>query len=132
LLCPHCSSKQPDENYIGVARCDSCSRAFTVNHAEGRTLLNEGKLSDAIEKLELASQFMRNTALVFLDLARAYLLNNQIEETRKALERAYEIDSEFVIQNWSRDLSLPIEEGAMLEISLENLIKLAEGIVKLS
>ena len=78
MLCPHCSKHQPDENYIGVARCNSCSRAFSVSHAEGRALLEEGKLSDAIEKLELASQFMRNTALVFLDLAKAYLLNNQI------------------------------------------------------
>ena len=128
MICPHCNQKQPSENYIGVARCNQCSRPFAVNHAEGRLLLQEGKLSEAIEKLELASQFMRTTALVFLDLARALALNNQIDEMKKALERAYEIDSEFVIENWMRDMSLPQIKGK--DNSLEKIIKITEKNIK--
>ena len=131
MLCPHCDHEQPDDNYIGLARCDKCSRAFSVNHSEGRSFLQEGRLSEAIEKLELASLFMKNTALVFLDLARAFALNNQMEEMKKALERAYEIDSEFVIENWLRDLSLPdIDKKNEYERSLDNLISLAEETIK--
>ncbi|MFW9928755.1 MAG: hypothetical protein ACFFD1_05145 [Candidatus Thorarchaeota archaeon] len=130
MKCPHCSSFIDDKNYIGLARCDNCSRAFSINHAEGRMLLTEGKLSDAIEKLELASQFMRNTALVFLDLARAYALNNQIQEMKIALERAFEIDPEFVLQNWLRDFQQPeINSKETVNGDLEELISIVENYI---
>lgn len=122
MKCPHCSNVQPDANYIGIARCSACSRAFSVYHAEGRALLEKAQLSDAIEKLEIASQFMRNTVLVFLDLARAYALNNQLEDMKRALERSYEIDPDYVIENWLQLLSLP----STVHDNLEDIIRITE------
>jgi hypothetical protein len=103
MLCPHCCSEQSDYNYIGLSRCTSCDRPFSVYHAEGRLLLENGKFIEAIDHLVKASRHLKNTALVFLDLARAYALTNQERQMTAALQRAFEIDSVFVSKEWLGD-----------------------------
>ena len=96
IICPHCNAEYLDNNYIGIARCQNCKRPFSFHHSEGRYLLENGQVEDAIEQLLRASRHMKRTALVFLDLARAYSLLDQKEKMYNALKRAIEIDADFV------------------------------------
>ena len=96
IRCPHCNTEYLDNNYIGIARCQNCKRPFSIHHSEGRYLLENGQIEDALEQLLRASRHMKRTALVFLDLARAYDLLDQKENMNNAIKRAIEIDPDFV------------------------------------
>jgi tetratricopeptide (TPR) repeat protein len=94
LICPFCEFKIGDDNYIGITRCPDCSRAFSVYYAIGKEQLSKKKYEEAIESFFKAIKFFKNTALLHLDLARAYFHIGNDEGYTFALNRAEEIDEE--------------------------------------
>jgi hypothetical protein len=68
--------------------------------------LENGLIKEAIVDLEMASKHMRRTALVFVDLARAYHSANLHTMVRQSLERAFALDPELVVKQWLRDETL--------------------------
>ena len=94
LYCPFCSFEIDDNNYIGITRCPECSRAFSVYYAIGKEQLNKNKYEEAIENFFKAIKYFKNTALLHLDLARAYNHVGNEEGYTYALNRAEEIDEE--------------------------------------
>jgi len=87
-----------DDNYIGITRCPECSRAFSVYYAIGKEQLNNNKFEEAIENFFKAVKFFKNTALLHLDIARAYNHLGNEEGYKYALNRAEEIDEELYLE----------------------------------
>lgn len=94
LNCPFCEFEISDKNYIGITRCPDCSRAFSVYYAIGKEQLNKNKYEEAIQNFFKAIKYFKNTALLHLDLARAYDKVGNEEGYTYALNRAEEIDEE--------------------------------------
>lgn len=98
LICPFCENEIPDENYIGITRCLNCSRPFSVYYAIGKEQLRNNKFEEAIENFFKALKYFKNTALLHLDLARAYSHVGNEEGYTYALNRAEEIDEELYLE----------------------------------
>lgn len=94
MNCPFCNFQLRDENYIGMTRCPSCSRAFSVFYAIGKKQLNSGFYNEAINNFYKAKKYFKNTCLLHLDFARAYKHVGNEEGYSYSINRAMEIDEE--------------------------------------
>jgi len=98
MICPFCEHTLPDDNYIGITRCSDCSRAFSVHYAIGKDLLRTGNAEEALENFFKALKMFKNTALLHLDMARAYKILGNDEGFHFARGRAEEIDFDLYLE----------------------------------
>lgn len=100
MICPFCGEKHSDRNYIGTSRCTNCNRSFSIFYAKGKELLGDKKYDEAIENFLKALKTFKNTANIYIDLAKAlnHLSTDAIQKRNDALIRAIEIDDEMSIE----------------------------------
>jgi tetratricopeptide (TPR) repeat protein len=89
---------------------------YRKKEQEGNTALTQGKFADAISQYEKLLQFMPNEAVIWSNIAKAYVGAQQSQKAREAAQRAGALD--------------PKQHGG-LEKQLNGLISLEEGRVAL-